>query len=394
MQNSLIVYKKAGYLVAAGFRNGRLVDIDFEKENSFSTGNIYVGYVVNVLPHLKCAYVDIGLNKPCYMEMEDKFIYCTDRKHPDGKIHVGDNLIVMVSKESNGIKPVSVTPELSITTQYCVVTLNKNKTYGISSKIKDADKKKMLRKLLGDRISEDISIIARTTCENADVDLIEESIDSSVKKIHNLVDLSGKRIKGTCLHRSNSFYANIKHGVLSNTYEEVITDSEGILDALNELADETTYKGKIRFYTDESYPLQMLFDMKKHLNELLKERVWLKSGAHLVIQKTEALYSIDINTSKASSSKLKNGFMGVNIEAAEEIIRQLRLRNISGIILIDFINMNDKDTQLFYEKLKKICKTDNTVQLHDITKLGLVELTRLRKKQPYEQIIKDVLTEY
>ncbi len=393
MQNSLIVYKKAGYLISAGFKNGRLVDIDFEKENSFSTGSIYVGYIVNVLPHLKCAYVDIGLSKPCYMEMEDGFIYCTDKKHSDGKIHPGDNIIVMISKESKGSKPISVTPELSVTTPYCVVTLNRNKTYGISSKIKDSEKKKELRKVLSSFISEDISIIARTLCENSNIDLVAKSMESSICRLRNIIDLSHKRTKGSCIYRSDTFFMNIRQDVLNNTYEKVMTDSREIFNTLEDFFQEESSRSKLTFYLDESYSLAALFNMKSHLSELIKERVWLKSGADLVIQKTEALYSIDVNTSKASASKMKNGFIGINIEAAEEIIRQLKLRNLSGIILVDFINMNGTDTKVFYERLKVLCKADKLIQLHDITKLGLVEITRSRRKQPYEEVIKEVLEE-
>jgi ribonuclease G len=148
----------------------------------------------------------------------------------------------------------------------------------------------------------------------------------------------------------------------------------------------------VRDHSD--YPISAEFDMKKRLSELVAKKVWLRSGAYLVIEPTEAMTVIDVNTGKASEGKsVRDGFLSVNVEAAREIAAQMRLRNLSGIIMVDFINMTEeKDRTALLEELRKAVAGDpDRVRVVDMTPLGLVEITRLKRRRPLSEDIKKYL---
>lgn len=393
MPNTLILYEKNGAVVKAGFNEGKMTSFDIEAcDNAFKIGNIYVGRVSKVLLHMKAAYVDIGMSTLCYMEMNDGFNYITDKIHPDGELHVGDNILVQIQKDAIRKKPVTVTPEISVSNKLFFIKYSNNKGISFSSKIKDGEFKKKKKADFMYLIPDNINVLFRTNSYDATDEELVKELESDLFLIKEIIKDFSTRTAKTLLYRSVPDYIVELRDLGEIKYDKIITDSPDIYIKLKDFLNERypNALNKLDFYSDKVLSLENLFDMRKKISEITGERVWLKSGAHIVIQETEALVSIDINTAKASANKqnFKEGFMKINLEAAEEIFKQLELRDLSGIIVIDFINMKGRDSEVFYKKLVELSYNYKGITIVDITKLGLVEITRSRIRQPVKELVK------
>ncbi len=393
MSNTLIFYEKNNAIVSAGFNERTMVAFRVEETNDpYKVGNIYVGRVCKIILHMKAAYVDIGMKVPCYMELIDGFNYITDMEHPDGELHVGDCLLVQILKDAVRNKPVTVTPEVSITDKNFFIKYSKNTGMGFSSKIKDAEFKKRIKARYSKIVPSGYYIICRTNAELADDSELDSEFENNTMLLQKIVDKSATRTAKSLIYECEPEYLSMLRDSNNICYDKIVTDSP---DVYIKLKDYLKGRGedngeKLSFYSDKVLSLEALYDMKKNISELIGERVWLKSGAHIVIEQTEALVSIDVNSSKASTKKqnFKEGFMKINLEAAEEIFRQLELRELSGMILVDFINMKGIDSEILFRKVVEIGKKYKNIQVLDITKLGLVEMTRNRIHQPVKEQIK------
>lgn len=390
MPDTIIIYEKNNTIISAGIRNNRLdmLSIDADK-GIYKVGNIFVGHVVKIVKHLNHAYVDIGMEKPCFLELNDCNKIYSLNYHPDNDLHVGDELLVQILKDAVGTKVTTVTTNISISSKYFVIKTSDKPGLSFSSKIKDAEfKKKVKNELNGLNIEYQITV--RTNAYDQEVDFLKEELIKFVNTFNELITNGTKRVKGSLIYDSFPGYLQSIRDIDLNKYDKVTTDNPDILIKLKDFfSDETETLAKIEFYSDKVLPLDALYDMKKNLNELTKSKIWLKSGAHIVIEHTEAFTTIDVNCSKASDNKksFEQGYYDINIEAAREIVRQLRLRNISGIIIVDFINMKgDLDIKLLKD-VTEIAKSDNKLQVVDITKLGLMELTRKRLNGMLSKVI-------
>ena len=394
MSETIIFYEKHNAVINATLSDNKLTNILIdEKENVFKVGNVFIGHVNKVIAHLNAAYVDIGLEKPCYMELKQDASYLTANHHPDNRIHAGDDLVVQISKDPIKTKPATVSPEITITRRLVILSYSpKDKSIRFSSKIKNSELKKTLTDKFNAEVPKDYSLLFRTNCENATVTDIESDYKKALTELDRIVAYASTRTKGTLVWESDpKFLQTIKDGVKLEC-DNLITDSVDIYVKLKDyLADnQPELLDKLTFRKNEDYPVEKLFDMKKHLKDIINQNVWLKSGAQVVIQPTEALVSIDVNSAKASAElkNFKDGFMQINIEAAREIRRQLILRNLSGVIIVDFINDRNHSRKELLEKVKEIFKSDNDIKVEDITKLGLIEITRMRKLSTTEEKIK------
>ena len=198
-----------------------------------------------------------------------------------------------------------------------------------------------------------------------------------------------------CLYKEKPLYVNHILGFPNDYIDEIITDDDNIYDTICAYLPENE-RMKVRLYKDEMLELYKLYDVKKQLEQASAQKVWLKCGGYIIIEQTEALTSIDVNSGKCISKKSgeaakEDTVYKVNSEAANEIARQIKLRNLSGIIIIDFINMKSEDnTQKLMSGLRHLFKNDKvTTTLIDITKLGLVEVTRKREGVTLLQALKD-----
>ena len=394
MPDTLIIYEKNNAVISAGFKERRLTELSIEeKENIYKVGNVFIGHVNKILLHLNAAYIDIGMDDNCYMELSDSFQYLTDRDHPDGELHAGDDLLVQIEREPAKGKPATVTPKISIAgrlvlAEYC----GKNPMLSFSSKIKDGEFKKKLGKSIIELLPQDMSLLIRTKAYEADAEEIINDINRVTGSLRSVLENYRHKKKGSLVYESAPKYICSVRDNKEFEYEKLITDQPDIYVRLKDYFQEYSQEkiGTVNFYSDKVLPLENLYDMKKNLTEICSEKVWLKSGASIVIQQTEALVSIDINSSKASAEKknFKNGFRKLNLEAAEEILRQIKLRSLSGIVIIDFINEKNGNRKELFDEVKQLYKNEKNIQPVDITGLGLMELTVKRERKPVADDIK------
>ncbi len=346
-------------------------------------GNIYVGRVSNIVKNINSAFVDIKKGLSCYMSLED---------YSGPLLKIGDCIPVQLSKEAIKTKAPSVTTRLSLDGEYVVIMVDGK--LGVSSKIKSESKRDELKSLINTSIDKfnsnykatdtEYGIIVRTKAENASYEEISNETIKLLCKLDDVIYKSRYNKAYSCLYeKCPMLLKDIITYKLDNI--DIITDLQEVLDACNshELTD-------ISYYSDKSISLDALYGLKSIINKTLNKRVYLKSGAYLVIDHTEAMTVIDVNSGKAiKGSSKEEKVYAINLEAAKEIINQLILRDISGIIIVDFISMNSELSQnQLLKELKILAEADKTqTTVVDITRLGLVEITRKRMRKPLHEIL-------
>ncbi len=346
-------------------------------------GNIYVGRVSNIVKNINSAFVDIKKGLSCYYPLED---------YTGKKLKIGDLLTVQVNKEPIKTKQPSVTTKLSMTGEYVVV--HQDDTIGVSTKIKDNSKREGLKTIFEKAINDfkakqkckDVSIggIIRTKAEEVSDDII---YNETIKILCNLDEVLYKSQYATaysCMYEKMPSYLQDIESMAGN---DVITDMEYIIEKCQEYNIATP-----KLYDDAMISMRALYNLDSVIEKALNKRVYLKSGAYLIIEHTEAMTVIDVNSGKAiKGSSKEEKLFAINLEAAKEITRQLRLRNISGMIIVDFISMdNSYNEEQLLKSLREFVQEDSVLTtVVDITKLGLVEMTRKRIRRPlYEVMLK------
>ena len=291
-------------------------------------------------------------------------------------------------KEAVKTKDPVVTTKLSISGAYAVVSLDKRKGGFQYSKKMSASKKNGLKDaLINFAIPSDYAIVIRTGAEQLDnYETLEQELAMLISGMNDILLKAKTRTCFSCIYQGIPSYIEYLHHIAYAEYEEVVTDNQVVFDSL-----QASYKGNlpIRFYND-SFPLSKLYSIESKMEELFAKKVHLKSGANLIIEYTEAMTVIDINTAKCISKKDKDSLnYKINLEAAEEIAKQLRLRNLSGIIIVDFINMENEQYQaVLVQELKNLLKKDSVpCNFVDITALGLVEITRKKVQKPVYEVL-------
>ena len=358
-------------------------------------GNIYVGQVENIAGNIGAAFVQISASETCYLQLseEQNAIYTSVKKN-DRPLKPGDEILVQISRDAMKGKLPAVTTNLNFTGKYLVLTTG-DKKFGLSSKLSNEDRSR-LSKWMEEEISrpdKEFGIIVRTNAADA----TKEELFKELKYLRNLYQkavVDGK--SRTCFSRvyeTEPFYISAIRDANSRNLEEIITDIPEISQKISVYLTENSAeeKDKLRFYEDKLLPLGKLYRLETALEEIQHEKIWLGSGGFLVIQQTEAFVSIDVNSGKfTGKKKMQETYRKINLEAAREISRQLRLRNLSGIILIDFINMENPDHQdeLFHVLQKYLRKDPVKARAVDITPLHILELTRKKVRRPVIEEIK------
>lgn len=383
--NRFVVINKENIKLGYYFEDDKLWDIRCYEEGSI-LNNIYVGRVSNILNNIKAVFVDIKPNLSCYLSLED---YKSEKK-----LKIGDIITVQISKDSIKTKQPSVTTDICLTGKYAII--HADKTIGVSAKIKDDKKRDGLKNIFENVLKDfdtskrcqDISYgaIIRTKAadENVSDKLIADEMKELLYKLDNLLDKARYMTAYSKVYESEAAY--IKDMAYFSEKEdcEVITDDIVIYNEFLE-----NHKSQVRLYTDSMISLANLYNLKSLTEKALSKRAYLKSGAYLVIEPTEAMTVIDVNTGKAIHGKNSEEYiLKINCEAAKEIARQIRLRNLSGIIMIDFISMKSENSNNeLLSCLRDYTATDDVpVKVVDITKLGLVELTRKKIRKPIYEL--------
>ena len=350
-------------------------------------GNIYVGRVQNVLPGMEAAFVDIGTPKNAVLYRGDVQYDAEDIVDSQPRIEnilkAKQLIVCQVTKNPIGVKGARLTQEVSLPGRFVVLIPN-SKTYGISKRLPD-DERKRLRSIL-DRVKPaEHGLIVRTAAEAA----TEHELRADMSRLldqWNQIEEKARRANGpTLLYREPPLAVRVIREEFNAEYRNVAIDDRQLyedvrsyVEAFNpELADRVEY-----FDPDtESLPIFEQYRIHEQLHKALDRKVWLPSGGSLIIEHTEALTVIDVNTGRnVGTSNLETTVFQNNLEAAEEIARQLRLRDIGGIIVIDFIDMEIKDNRKkVVDAFRSALSRDKTrTQVFDISELGLVEMTRKR----------------
>lgn len=380
--------KKLGIL----FEDGKAMEIRCYEADSI-LGNVYRARVSNLSPNINAAFVDIKKGESCYLSMDD---------YHGEKLKVGDLVTVQVVRDKIKTKRYAVTTDISLQGDYAVTTLFA--PVGVSSKITDSARKKELKTLMQNLLIAEqdaqfylaegnvaeierikkltLGGIIRTQAEHAEDAAITREIEGQARLLYSIMKKSEYATQYTCLYHTEVEYIKDIRRMHALQDVEIVTDIPEVTEAIP----------KIPLYTDE-YTLTLRYSLASLLEKTLSKRAYLKSGAYLVIEPTEAMTVIDVNSGKSIKGKnAEEQFLKINIEAAKEIARQLRLRNISGIVMIDFINMKEEShNHELMKNLAEYVRTDPVrTTVVDMTKLGLVELTRQKGKRALHEVFSEI----
>jgi ribonuclease E len=352
-------------------------------------GNIYIGRVQNVLPGMEAAFVDIGTPKNAVLYRGD-VQYDPEDVEGGGQnarieqlLRARQSIICQVTKNPIGTKGARLTQEVSLPGRF-VVLIPGSSTYGISKRLSD-DERKRLRSIL-DRIKPaQHGLIVRTAAEGATREELERDVARLLQQWEQIDSLAKRSTAPTLLYREPDMAVRIIREEFNANYRGVVIDDPQlhaeVRDYVASITPELADRVELHDPSAEPLPLFEQHHVHEQLHKALDRKVWLPSGGSLIIERTEALTVIDVNTGKnVGSSSLEETVFKNNLEAAEEVARQLRLRDIGGIIVIDFIDMEirknrDEVVRVFRDALAR----DKTrTQVFDISELGLVEMTRKR----------------
>ncbi len=403
------------YLISALYdERKKMVEVTPERVGERSVlGNIYIGRVEHVVKNLNAAFVKISPEQTCYYSLEDcKNAVFTKKLSAKKDLVEGEELLVQVEKEAIKSKDPVVTSNLAFDGAYAVLTAG-NRRLSVSSKL-DLETKKTIQRFLEENLPEeaerDFGIIVRTNARSVPLEVLLEEIGSLRRSYESLREAACHRTCFSCMYESEPFWKKRLKGLKETELEKIVTDDREIFESIclqYGIKEEAFFTSgsvkervdcfsvhkdtKISYYEDPMLSLSSLYGIKSGLEEALRERVWLKSGAYLIIEPTEALTVIDVNTGKNMAKKgMQENFLKINKEAAEEIARQIRLRNISGMILVDFMKLASKEAVAdLLGTLRAALKKDPVpTQLIDMTKLGLVEITRKKVQKSLREILR------
>ncbi|QUI23432.1 ribonuclease E/G [Vallitalea pronyensis] len=388
MNNQLIIAKDGGKLYGALMdHKQRLVEVRVTDQDDYERiGTIVIGKVVNVLKGMQAAFIHIGEDKNAYMTLENTEDIFFTKRHREGYVTVGDEVVVQITKEALGTKGCVVSPYIALTGRYVVLTRSKN-YIGLSNKIKKVEEKNRLKELVSPYVTDDYGFIIRTNAKDISDTLIRHELDELITTYKDIMNTATYRVCYTQIYQGVHPAIKLVRDMYETSVGEYVIDDPEIYSDVKAYMQKTdpSLVEKISLYDDQQITLFNLYGLKAKIHKALQERVWLKSGACLVIQQTEALVVIDVNTAKFTGKKnLEETIFKTNLEAAVEIARQIRLRNLAGIIVVDFIDMKKQENNdALLEKLSLYTKKDpNKVYVVGMTKLGLVEITRKKTNVP------------
>jgi ribonuclease E len=359
-----------------------------EPDDTAIDGNIYLGKVQNVLPGMEAAFVDIGTPKNGVLYRGDVAFDPSDveESHPriERLLKNGQSVLVQVTKNPIGAKGARLTQEVSLAGRFVVMVPGQPETYGISKRLPD-DERRRLRRVLEGLRPPDAGLIVRTAAEGATEAELARDVERLRAQWEQISKLARRAKAPALVYQEPPLVVRVIREEFTKEYRGVIIDDRdlyeqvrGYVEAIGpELADRVEYYDQ----EEEGLPLYERFHVQEQLLKALDRKVWLPSGGSLIIEGTEALTVIDVNTGKnVGRSNLEETVYRNNLEAAEEVARQLRLRDIGGIIVVDFIDMEiPQNREEVMRAFRAALARDKTrTQVFDISELGLVEMTRKR----------------
>lgn len=350
-----------------------------EKDKSIE-GNIYIGKVQNIITGLQSAFVNIGEKRNAFIHVKDILpkVDITKNKVQEKKsinelIKSGDPIIVEVKKEAVDKKGPRLSTHISLTSRFIVFMPNSD-FITVSQKIENEEEKERLKKIVKKYIPEGSGAIIRTVAENKAEKDIKSDIEKTIEKWKQIQNISIEKLPQKIYDKGGVLKKTIVD-LVDNKLDKIVLQSEEDRPMIEQILEEIDSKVKIEIDKD----VLNKYSLAKQIKATESNKIWLKSGAFITIDKTEALVAIDVNSGKFIGKKdVEETITKVNLEAAKEISKQLRLRDISGIIIIDFIDMKEEKNKkaVINELIKNSKKDRSKVQVEEFTRLNLMEITR------------------
>jgi ribonuclease E len=367
-------------------------------------GNIYLGRVQNVLPGMEAAFVDIGIPKNAVLyrgdihyDPDDVEAEQAQNARIEDVLKPGQLLVCQVTKNPIGAKGARLTQEVSLPGRYAVLVPNSS-TIGISKRLGDNERRR-LRKILDEIRPKGHGLIVRTAAEGASAEDLTRDVEELTRRWEAIDQEAKKSSKPGLLFRELDLAVRMLREELNNDYRGVLIDDQALFEQVRsyvtQMSPEMVERVEHYNLSSETLPLFERYFVHEQLHKALDSKVWLPSGGSLIIERTEALTVVDVNTGKnVGKTTLEETVFKNNLEAAEEVAHQLRLRDIGGIIVIDFIDMESKEhREAVASKLRQALARDKTrTQVFDISELGLVEMTRKRISEGLMESVSTVCT--
>jgi len=366
----------------------KLIEYYEENENSNrNEGNIYIGIVRDIIKGMEAAFVDIGTNKNSFIHLKDILPKVDETKtHEEQKLEITDvikpkqKILVQVKKDSNSKKGARVSTHINLPSKYIVLMPNTD-IITVSQKIEDKKEQQRLIKLVKNNLSEGNGAIIRTLAEGKEQEIIDD-----IKKIEKVwrnitqTSIDPEENKAKLLYKSKDILEKILMDLMDENISRIVVNSQAEKSRIEKMLNENKEYKNIKVELKKQKDILEIYDLRKQVEKSENRKVWLKCGGFITIDNTEALTAIDVNTGKftGTNNDLQQTILRVNEEATIEIAKQLRLRDIGGIIIVDYIDMaKEQDKQNILALMKKELKNDRAkTQVEGFTKLDLMELTR------------------
>ncbi len=377
--------------------NGVLQEMYIERSRSRGlVGNIYKGRVCRVLPGMEAAFVEIGLERAAFLHVSD---IAPQGSNKDGErppishlLHDGDDILVQVIKDPMGTKGARLTTHMSIPSRYLVFMPNSSNV-GVSTRIEDDKERARLRDMLmtHEEIMGDSGYIIRTAAESATLESMEQDILYLTKLWDSVRENVKQTPSGQVVHEDLPLSMRVLRDMIDDDLEKIRVDSRETWRRMSEFASRyiPEIEPLIEHYPGER-PIFDLYGVEDEIQKSLERKVHLKSGGYLIFDQTEAMTTVDVNTGAfVGHRNLEETIFKTNLEAAQAIARQLRLRNLGGIIIIDFIDMNEEEhRRQVLRALEKALEKDHArTNVCEVSSLGLVEMTRKRTRESLEHVL-------
>lgn len=367
--------------------NGKLIEYYVEdKENRRKEGNIYIGIVKDVISGMQSAFVDIGTEKNSFIHLKDILPKIDETKESQKEgieisrvVKRNQKLLVQVKKDSNEKKGARISSHINLPGKYIALLPNAD-IITVSQKIEDKKEQERLIKLVKENLSEGNGAIIRTSARHKEKEVIED-IKRVEKKWNNIIQTSinPELKRPQLLYKSENIIEKMLMDLADSTIDKIIVDDRKIEKELEEFKSENKEYLNLEIEVQEKENIFDRYDLEKQIEKMQNRKIWLKCGGFITIDKTEALTAIDVNTGKYTGNQnLEQTVYKVNQEASIEIAKQLRLRDIGGIVIIDYIDMKEDENKQKIQKLleEELKKDRSKTQVEGFTKLDLMELTR------------------
>lgn len=379
----LIVYNNDNKKSVMLVQDGILIERHEETEkNKTIEGNIYIGKVQNVFQGMQAAFVNVGTNKNAFIHLKDILPKQDIVKNENKKttenikdlIRPGDPLLVEIKRDSTSKKGPRVSTHISLTGRF-IILLPNSPFITLSQKITNKQERERLTNVIKKYLPENMGAIIRTVAENATEEIIKSDIDRMVKKWEKIININIEEYPKE-VYDVGGILIKVLTDLIDSNLDRIIVNNKNDYDKIKQYLEEALIEIPLELQEND---LLKLHNLDIQLEKSENRKIWLKCGGFITIDKTEALTAIDVNSGKyVGETNLESTAFLVNKEASIEIAKQLRLRDIGGIIIIDFIDMHkEENKEKIIEKMKEATKSDRSrVQIEGFTKLSLMELTR------------------